>query len=150
MYHYSFKHQNTSGENTTRKNLMHFLFFQWVDASNFIAVQKVDLVKQVNRIFYLHIFASRKNMCLSEPIALVFLFIPSTEKPNEQLNVSSLWTSTRKNTDKKSHCRLVCICAVSNLTYHSSQKNQIASGFNQTVRKRNTGMRTLYISNKHS
>ena len=36
------------------------------------------------------------------------------------------------------------------LTYCSSQKSCIASGFNQTVRQRNTEMRTLYIPNRHS
>ena len=40
-------------------------------------------------------------MCLFESIALVFIFILSKEKPNEPFNAMSLWTSTKKSTNKK-------------------------------------------------
>ena len=44
--------------------------------------------------------------------------------------------------------KVIClevICTKSNITYCSSKEGQIASGFNQTARQRNTEMRTLHL-----
>ena len=67
---------------------------------------------------------------------MVFLFIPFKEKPYEPFKERSLWTRTRKITEKKSPPKVNAhIYRVR--SYILQLKDQIASDFNQTDRQKN-------------